>query len=93
MELALLDLLERQIAIDDEDCHIESLWPQTELPVHIYDPFDQKSSARVLNFIRQLHFRQVVSIYFELGLHFPHVLVNITGKLGHHLWVPDFELV
>ena len=40
MKLILLDLLQREEAIDQEDSYIKSLSIETELSVYINDPLD-----------------------------------------------------
>ena len=93
MKLALLNLFEREEAIDDENGDIESLRKKAELPVHVDNPLNKESTARVLYFCWNLHLRKIVCINLKLSLYFSHISVDFASMLSNHLGVSDFELV
>ena len=93
MQLALFDLLERQVAVNDKNSDIESLGLQPELSMHVDYPLDEERPASVLDLSRQLHLLQIVLIHLKVSFHFAHVLVDIICELGYHLRVSNLQLV
>lgn len=93
MQLTLLNLLQRKEAVDYVYSDVQGLRLESELPMHVNDPLDQESTARVLDLGRHLHLLQVIGVHLELDLLFTHVLVDFLGEFGHHLWVTDIELI
>ena len=61
--------------------------------MHVDDPLDQEGTARVFDLCRQLDLREVVSVDFQSGFCFSHVLVNISSEFSNHLWVTNLKLV
>ena len=93
MQLALLDLLQREEAIDEVDGDVERLGPQAELPVHVDDPLDEEGARRVLHLCRLLHLFQVRGGHLDQLLLPAHVLVDLGGVLGGELRVPQVDRV
>lgn len=91
MQLTFLDLLERQEAINDVNCHIERLRLESELPVNVNNPLNEESTAGILDLGWNLNLREVVRANLELNFLFAHVVVYVLGHLGHHLRVANVE--
>ena len=91
--MALLDRFEGEEAIEDENGDVEGLRQETELTVHVNDPFDKEGSAGVLDLARVLYLGQIVGIDLQLRLYQAHILVNLSGKLSTKLRVTQLELV
>ena len=93
MQLALLDLLERKEAVNDEDCDIECLWKKTELAVHVDNPLYQESTACVFDFRGKLNFTEVVRADLEKRLLLSHVRIDLICHLRHILRISHVKLV
>ena len=62
VQLTLLNLLDREVSVDDEDSQVEGLGHQAELTVDIDDPLNQEGSAGVFDLSLNLHGLEVVRL-------------------------------
>ncbi len=91
MQLWLLYLNLRQVAIYYIDSNIESLWLKAEFTMHIDDPLNQETSWGVSNFsLDLLNIFEVNHVRFLLLNHRLKDFLCIFGKV---LWISHIKLV